>query len=233
MQQNKRTSKITNFFNSTQKKIITESNDVVDDGQQQSQSDSQRLISTEIKKKSGHLYDIANFVVKHTLQSSEIFNCLKLTWIPDPKYDFPIHAEGKHSRKFQYKYLEIFPWLAYSEINKGAYCKWCVVFAFSGGGSGNQSLNNLVREPMTKYKNAMADLNEHSKTNYHMISSQRAKDFLKNYENGDQTAVNVLLSNQKSTAKIFFRTLKHFYSCSPHYQLLLPLQNARFLLLKE
>lgn len=43
----------------------------------------------------------------------------------------------------------------------------------------------------------MADLNEHSKTNYHMISSQRAKDFLTNYENGDQTAVNVLLSNQK------------------------------------
>jgi len=46
---------------------------------------------------------------------------------------------------------------------------------------------------MTKYKNAMADLNEHSKTNYHMISSQRAK----NYENGDQTAVNVLLNYQK------------------------------------
>lgn len=43
----------------------------------------------------------------------------------------------------------------------------------------------------------MADLNEHSKTNYHMISSQRANDFIKNYENGDQTAVNVLLSNQK------------------------------------
>lgn len=41
---------------------------------------------------------------------------------------------------------------------------------------------------MTKYKNAMSDLNEHSKTNYHTISSERAKDFLKNYENGDQTA---------------------------------------------
>jgi len=51
MHQNKRTSKITNFFNSTQKKKIkTESNDVVDDGEQQSQSDSQGLISTEIKK---------------------------------------------------------------------------------------------------------------------------------------------------------------------------------------
>lgn len=50
---------------------------------------------------------------------------------------------------------------------------------------------------MTKYKNSMADLNEHSKTNYHMTTSQRAKDFLTNYENGDQTAVNVLPSNQK------------------------------------
>lgn len=84
------------------------------------------------------MHDIANFVVKHTLQTSEIFNCLKFTWTPEPKYDFPVRTEGKHNRKFQYKYLEIFPWLAYSQIKKGAYCKWCVVFAFSGGGSGNQ-----------------------------------------------------------------------------------------------
>jgi hypothetical protein len=41
MQQNKRTSKITNFFNLTQNKIKIETNDVVDDGQHLSQSDSQ------------------------------------------------------------------------------------------------------------------------------------------------------------------------------------------------
>lgn len=50
MQQNKRTSKITNFFNSTQKKIKIETNDVVDDGQQQSQSDLHSEISTETEK---------------------------------------------------------------------------------------------------------------------------------------------------------------------------------------
>jgi hypothetical protein len=38
MQQNKRTSKITNFFNT--KKIKIETNDIVDDGQHLSQSDS-------------------------------------------------------------------------------------------------------------------------------------------------------------------------------------------------
>jgi len=71
---------------------------------------------------------------------------------------------------------------------------------------------------MTKYKNAMADLDEHSKTNYHMISSQRAKDFLKNYENGDQTAVNVLLSNQKReiiehNSASFERNFRGSYLC--------------------
>lgn len=65
---------------------------------------------------------------KHTLQSFEIFNCLKFTWIPEPNYDFPVRAKGKHNRKCQYKYLEIFPWLACSDIKKGAYCKWCVVY---------------------------------------------------------------------------------------------------------
>lgn len=68
--------------------------------------------------------------VKHTLQSSEIFNCLIFTWIPEPNYDFPLRAEGKHNRKFQYKYLEIFLWLAFSEIKKGAYCKWCCICFF-------------------------------------------------------------------------------------------------------
>jgi hypothetical protein len=50
MQQNKRTSKITNFFNLTQKTIKIETDDVVDDEQHLSQSDSQSLISTDIEK---------------------------------------------------------------------------------------------------------------------------------------------------------------------------------------
>jgi len=80
-----------------------------------------------------NLHDIASFVVSRSLNSSEITACLKNAYIPPPSYDFPISIEGKRKRKFQYKYLLSFPWLAYSVIKQGAYCKWCVVFSTTGG----------------------------------------------------------------------------------------------------
>jgi hypothetical protein len=83
-------------------------------------------------------------VIKHTLQSSEIFNCLKFNRIPEPKYDFPVRAEGKHNRTFRYKNLEIFPWLVYSEIKKEAYRKLCVVFAFSGGDQATRYITQKI-----------------------------------------------------------------------------------------
>jgi len=88
------------------------------------------------------LYDIANFVVDHALKPSEIANCLKFAWRPSPDYAFPQKIEGsgknQRNRKFKYNYLELYPWLAYSEIKNGAFCKWCILFAFSGGGIGKQ-----------------------------------------------------------------------------------------------
>lgn len=91
-----------------------------------------------------HVYDIASFVVNHALKPSEIENCLKNAWRPSSNYAFPQKIEGngknQRNRKFLYKYLELFPWLAYSEMKSGAFCKWCVVFAFSGGGIGRQVL---------------------------------------------------------------------------------------------
>lgn len=85
-----------------------------------------------------HMHDIASFVVDRSLQNSEIIACLKYAWVPPVDYAFPVNVEGVRKRKFQYKYLQQFLWLAYSESKQGAYCKWCVVFAFSGGGVGNQ-----------------------------------------------------------------------------------------------
>ncbi|KAF0745937.1 zinc finger MYM-type protein 1-like [Aphis craccivora] len=130
-----------------------------------------------------HLHDIANFVVDHALKYSEIVNSLKFAWCPSPNYIFPQQIEGKgknqRNRKFQYKYLDLFPWLAYSKIKNGAFCKWCVVFAFSGGGK-------LVTHPMTKYKDAMKDFQKHATKDYHLLAGQRVRvtDFLNNYNSG-------------------------------------------------
>ncbi|KAL5234734.1 hypothetical protein ACI65C_002144 [Semiaphis heraclei] len=148
------------------------------------------------------LYDIANFVVDHALKPSEIANCLKFAWRPSPDYAFPQKIEGsgknQRNRKFKYNYLELYPWLAYSEIKNGAFCKWCILFAFSGGGIGKQKLGKLVTQPMVKYKDAMADLLEHSKKDYHILSGKRVHDFLAYYESGGKIGIDVVLSDHMS-----------------------------------
>lgn len=63
---------------------------------------------------------------------------MTLEWIPPANYVFPECVEGKQKRRFLYKYLKLFPWLAYSRCKEGAFCKYCVVFAFAGGGVGQQ-----------------------------------------------------------------------------------------------
>jgi len=82
--------------------------------------------------------DIANFVIKRQLTNKEIHACLTLEWVPPVSYTFPEYLEGKQKRRFLHKYLAQFSWLAYSQKHEGAYCKFCVVFAFSGGGVGQQ-----------------------------------------------------------------------------------------------
>lgn len=46
---------------------------------------------------------------------------------------------------FQYKWLTVFNWLAYSEIKGGAFCKHCVLFANTGGIE-NQPQKQVVKE---------------------------------------------------------------------------------------
>ncbi|KAL5237556.1 hypothetical protein ACI65C_004966 [Semiaphis heraclei] len=142
------------------------------------------------------MHDIASFIKNRSLHDSEIIACLKLTWEPPVSFAFPVQLEGNRTRKFQHKYLQLFPWLAYSKDKQGAFCKWCVIFANSGGGVGNQPLGKLVKIPMVKYKHCLTDLKNHAKTEYHLLSAQRANDFLHNYKTGNEKAVNVLLDNR-------------------------------------
>jgi len=84
------------------------------------------------------MHDIASFIKNRSLHDSEIIASLKLTWEPPVSFAFPVQLEGNRTRKFQHKYLQLLPWLAYSKDKQGAFCKWCVIFANSGGGVGNQ-----------------------------------------------------------------------------------------------
>lgn len=73
-------------------------------------------------------------------------------WSPTINYKFPINS--KRNIKFQYRWLQKYAWLCYSEKLNGAFCKYCVVFA-KDGGFGSQALGGLVLTPYQNWKNAL------------------------------------------------------------------------------
>lgn len=58
-------------------------------------------------------------------------------------------------------------------------------------------MGKLVTEPMVKFKDAINEFKNHEKKEYHLLSVQRANDFLINYESGGSKAVDVLLDKHK------------------------------------
>lgn len=80
---------------------------------------------------------------------------MKNVWIPKKDFIFPIlDTNTKKNLRFQYTWLERFPWLVYSKKEDGAYCRYCVVFA-NYGGIGNQPLGQLVLTVFRNFKKAL------------------------------------------------------------------------------
>jgi len=63
---------------------------------------------------------------------------------------------------FQAKWLQDYKWLLYSEHLKGAFCKFCVLFAKGSSKFGkNQQFGALVLSHHSDWKNARRDYNAH------------------------------------------------------------------------
>ena len=80
-------------------------------------------------------------------------------YIPAVGYKFPVHqsikATGK-THKFQYSWLRMYPWLAYSPKEDGAYCKVCVLFGNVHVSSDSNSfkLHRLLTKPLRLWSSA-------------------------------------------------------------------------------
>ena len=123
---------------------------------------------------------------------SSISDCKKYellcnTWKPDPSFVFPRSSTG---RKFQYQWLETFPWLRYSAVCDGAFCINCVLFA--GETTHNSSkLIHLFKLPLNDWANACQRLKDHySKSKVHATATLRAGQFKQCMEN-KVTPINV------------------------------------------
>lgn len=90
-------------------------------------------------------------------------------------------------------------WLVYTkEANRGALCKFCVLFSNTYAGRGNNQLGALVVRPFTNWKKALKTFEMHTKTDYHVFSAQKALHFTRIMEGDAQDVVTAAtLHNQK------------------------------------
>ncbi|XP_050503433.1 52 kDa repressor of the inhibitor of the protein kinase-like [Diabrotica virgifera virgifera] len=111
--------------------------------------------------------DIGHFVGVSNISDADKITLLRRVWEPLPSHKFCIEIIGSKKRTFQVKWLQRFPWLAYSDKLKGAFCKLCVVFCPSAVGSGyHESPENLVKKAFPKRAKILRDvLEERGKAN--------------------------------------------------------------------
>ncbi|KAL4153196.1 hypothetical protein QTP88_001029 [Uroleucon formosanum] len=133
--------------------------------------------------------DIALFIKRDLLSDEEKNTVLTNLWLPNHNYVFPLNEKNKkRGLKFQHKWLNEFNWLVYSEVEGGAFCKHCVVFAKTGG-IGNQPLKYLVTEVFDSWKKAKEVFRNHSALEYHTFSVLKSDEFLKIYLKKEPTIV--------------------------------------------
>ena len=89
-------------------------------------------------------------------------------------------TKGRIEKRFlRHNHLSNKPWLAYSHVKNGLFCKICLLFGTQQGQQGHK-LGRLVHEPLKKYARLLGPdgpLYAHEHTNYHKDNVLRAHDF--------------------------------------------------------
>ena len=114
-------------------------------------------------------------VVRSVKQLDQDAKLVLLTniWKPTYNFSFPVSVKGSNrKRNFSPKWLEIYPWLSYSQYVDGAFCKYCVLFGDYQRQSGK--LSQLVSMPLTLWTSATSKFQSHQKSQFHANAVQDA-----------------------------------------------------------
>lgn len=161
--------------------------------------------------------DIGNYI--HNLEINDLKKeeLLKTPWVPPSSYIFPVKT--KRNLRFQLSWIKRFPWLSYSQLFEGAFCRLCVLFAREKEGKGShQHLGSLVSKEYTNWKNALEDFQLHASTSYHKLCVEKSDCFLKVSE-GRSKEIIELLNIERSrqiehNKKIVLSIIKTIILCS-------------------
>lgn len=162
-----------------------------------SQSEAASLVDerNDIGPFTGKIMDLSD-TKKHQLLTNH--------WQPPKGYRFPYSEhtmqEKRVCRYFNQKYLDEFHWLVFSEHDKGAYCKFCVLFAIE---SDKKKLGMLVKSPLMKFSKLTGTdgvLSTHATKQYHERAMLVAQDFIMCYENPAEKIVNKISASRLKQA---------------------------------
>ena len=134
--------------------------------------------------------DTATTILPPNYSNAEKLRMPKNIAMPDQTFKFPITVTNHRNLRFQYRWLIRFKWLAYSQSENGAFCKYCVLFGSKAGtGVGNQPLGALSAVKFQRWKHALERFVDHENTKYHHDSVVAA-----------ETATAILFGQQESIA---------------------------------
>ncbi|KAK8752487.1 hypothetical protein OTU49_005800, partial [Cherax quadricarinatus] len=151
------------------------------------------------------LVDVASFIGNKVATDAKI---MAIIYQKAPSAEsLPLCDVGGHRRRFQPSWCSTYPWLKYSQLNKGGYCIACVVFGGDTGRLGDQRLGILVLKPMCKYRKATEVLNNHNACGYHAAAMSKIEGFVDTVRNPTRAVDTMLHSKRKEQVETNRRLL--------------------------
>ena len=158
------------------------------------------------------------------LNTEVISHMLNNLYVPDSQSKMPSSEHSKHgTRHILLKHLTDFPWLAVSQILRGAFCTACVLFSKEGvGKTGGQSTGKLVKTLLTQFKNLLGkngDLTKHASCHFHIEAMKDMVSFKKRMTSGplstdiDKQLITARLEEAKHNRSILVPIIDTILTC--------------------
>ena len=132
---------------------------------------------------SGDFKRVLELKKQRQLTNNEKYHLLIHHFKPSPAYQFPLLQCGNQKRSFQHSWLSRYNGLVYSELDKGGYCKYCILFGQCAY-SVSDFVGILISIPLTNLQKASKKLREHFEgvgtgkaRKYHLAAVQVAERF--------------------------------------------------------
>ncbi|KAF0750111.1 52 kDa repressor of the inhibitor of the protein kinase-like isoform X1 [Aphis craccivora] len=163
-------------------------------------------IENNILEPSTFIDDIGYYTNSMSINQNTNYRSVKKNYLPESDfiYQFSTHVKkGKEGKRFlNQSHFTKFPWLAYSSIKSGLFCRFCVLFLVNNkvGLRSTEPLNKLVTVPLNTFAKLLGkygDLESHQNNLYHKNAVLQAEEFLSQYEQPEKEVINMIDSERK------------------------------------